>query len=475
MIKPTKEAYIISVLVLITVLFLVFAKPFAVTGTTWGVYPIWGRLQCERVDDVKRTSNLITIPKEGGYINCGDKELTAECDIYLSAKKPVWWAGEVRTYYKKCNDLNGINCDPQYTKVWTQEGMDNLIVTITNGQSVKLYTERFLWVNTEADYYKKYYRWGLSTYIEGALYQTPGTCRITDTPSLLSRIPIQHADAEYLKFSGGLGQSYINFITKWVFGPPVNVYNHFIYGEVYCEGGNIYKIRTLKTADQTVYKIRDRSYTDTTGNIYITPSEFIKKEPCCPGMSTGLMTCGNDFQWHMKPGTCTSSIDCANGGQWYSSKSKTACRSTCVNNYCKEECKTVECSMDADCIPPKHCDPRDWTCKMDTPNPFCGDTICNSDESQLTCCKDCGCPEGQGCVNNKCEVGVIKGCGDCFSWLWNILKGKTYCTPKPADKLLWILPIPLTAQDSVCPIFLTVLGSIIALTTTYIIIMIKRK
>jgi len=475
MIKPTKEAYIIAIIIL-GAIFLVFAKPFAISEETkWGVYPVWGRLQCERVDDIKRVSNLITIPKEGGYINCGVDELTAKCDIYLSAVTPKWWSGSVRTYYKKCSDLNGVNCDPQYTQIVTQEGMDKLITTIDKGQSVKLYTERVLWFNTEADYYKKYYRWGLSTYIEGALYQTPGTCRITDKPALLSRIPIQHADTEYLKFSGGLGQSYVNFVTKWVFGPPVNVFKHPYYGEVYCEDGNIYKIRTLKTADQKVYKIRDKEYTDYTGNIYITPAEFIKREECCPGMSTPVLTCGDDFKWHKKPGSCTSSIECANGGMWYSKASKTACRSVCVNNLCKEECKTVECSSDADCIPPKHCDPRDWKCRYDVPNPYCGDNICNSDESQLTCCKDCGCPKGQECIDNKCEIKPVGDCESCFEWLREKLTKEKYCNPTKQRKLLWIIPIGGTNQDTLCPIFLTVLGSIIALTTTYIIVMVRRR
>ncbi len=35
---------------------------------------------------------------------------------------------------------------------------------------------------------------------------------------------------------------------------------------------------------------------------------------------------------------------------------------------------------------------------------YCGDKICQFNENQNNCCKDCGCPTGQVCVNNECQV-----------------------------------------------------------------------
>jgi len=36
----------------------------------------------------------------------------------------------------------------------------------------------------------------------------------------------------------------------------------------------------------------------------------------------------------------------------------------------------------------------------------CGDGLCNSDESQASCCYDCGCPVGKFCVENKCTSSL---------------------------------------------------------------------
>jgi len=103
--------------------------------------------------------------------------------------------------------------------------------------------------------------------------------------------------------------------------------------------------------------------------------------------------------------------------------------------------------------------------------PYCAD-ICAAE--RYPCGKDMPCCEGLECEEGKC-IKKLEGCGDCFSWLWNIFKGKTYCTPKPADKLLWLINLPMTSQNSTCPIFLAVLGSIIALTITYAVVLIKRR
>jgi hypothetical protein len=36
---------------------------------------------------------------------------------------------------------------------------------------------------------------------------------------------------------------------------------------------------------------------------------------------------------------------------------------------------------------------------------YCGDQICQFTENQNNCCEDCGCPSGQVCVDNECQVG----------------------------------------------------------------------
>jgi len=39
-------------------------------------------------------------------------------------------------------------------------------------------------------------------------------------------------------------------------------------------------------------------------------------------------------------------------------------------------------------------------------NQYCGDKICQPNENQNNCCKDCGCPSGQYCSNNECRIIV---------------------------------------------------------------------
>ncbi len=72
----------------------------------------------------------------------------------------------------------------------------------------------------------------------------------------------------------------------------------------------------------------------------------------------------------------------------------------CGDNYCDRTFENV-----ATC-------PQD--CKA-----VCGNDICENTENQSACCKDCGCPSGQSCANNKCS----KKSGDInLSGFWNITK-----------------------------------------------------
>jgi len=46
----------------------------------------------------------------------------------------------------------------------------------------------------------------------------------------------------------------------------------------------------------------------------------------------------------------------------------------------------------------------------------CGDGICSASENSTTCCKDCGCPAGFECKNNKCEKKGFS-VSSLFSWI----------------------------------------------------------
>ena len=91
-------------------------------------------------------------------------------------------------------------------------------------------------------------------------------------------------------------------------------------------------------------------------------------------------------------------------------------------------------------------------------------------KDEVECVTDKDCKEEEDCVEGIC---IQKTCKNCFSWLGNILDIKE-CQPKPADKVMWIIPIPFTAQSDVCPIYLIVVFGIIALFVTLIIVLIRR-
>ena len=37
---------------------------------------------------------------------------------------------------------------------------------------------------------------------------------------------------------------------------------------------------------------------------------------------------------------------------------------------------------------------------------YCGDQICQTNENHDNCCMDCGCPNNEVCVNNKCQISM---------------------------------------------------------------------
>lgn len=61
------------------------------------------------------------------------------------------------------------------------------------------------------------------------------------------------------------------------------------------------------------------------------------------------------------------------------------------------------------------------------------------------------------CVTLSEQTLTKPVCASCFGWMWNKVTGNKYCTPQPAKKILGIIPVPATSQNSVCPWFLLIL------------------
>ena len=61
------------------------------------------------------------------------------------------------------------------------------------------------------------------------------------------------------------------------------------------------------------------------------------------------------------------------------------------------------------------------------------------------------------CVTLSEQTLTKPVCSSCFGWLYNKVTGNKYCTPQPAKKVLGFIPVPLTSQAKICPIFLLIL------------------
>lgn len=72
-----------------------------------------------------------------------------------------------------------------------------------------------------------------------------------------------------------------------------------------------------------------------------------------------------------------------------------ACPNACVAST--GQC--VDCLVSSDCAPGQQCLPGNVCASV------CGDGVCAGDEFSATCCLDCPCPGGKGCVAGQCTNG----------------------------------------------------------------------
>ena len=61
------------------------------------------------------------------------------------------------------------------------------------------------------------------------------------------------------------------------------------------------------------------------------------------------------------------------------------------------------------------------------------------------------------CVTLSEQTLVKPVCSSCFGWLRNKISGNKSCVSQPAKRVLGFIPIPLTSQNSICPIFILIL------------------
>ena len=385
----------------------------AVTSDTF-VKPLFGRLECASEDFY--TNERTHIGKSGTSVYCGNDELTQSCDFYVDTSEPVWWSGSVDVFFKKCN-LDGTQCDSQFTKYNAQEGVTNLfLTTVPNGKKIFVMCKSpLLNIDRECDITKKYKAFKLFRFVGGAKYEQKAIdCRIPSSEQ--SKILQEDWSTSTLTMEGSEGQKWINYVYDWAYGPANNVFNHPQYGEVYCIAPNIYDIVELRTTSGTTVKLNpEYSGNKEDGSKVLGLGQILRKVECCPNEAN----CGTDFKFKPTPQPldCTSSLECYNAGGPVPVDQTSYVTYSCISGTCiKSNPITVTCTNNNAC-------PNGQICSLSATNygvcvtqttDYCGDSKCLGDENAENCPVDCYEGSANACIA-KCEdieTGVLHPFGE---------------------------------------------------------------
>jgi len=568
MIKPTKEAYIISALILIAVVFLVFAKPFAIGSTYFTILSasqtetiynnklgqVWyitlaGMPGADRIvgiidkDAIEQKANVA--PETDFAV---DMEINAELKHKISdtgQKIYKYEGGESDAYYcffvpSNCKESYGANwCKPK--RETTFGCKDHYIRKEQNGRSGTLGSEQPQ-VRSITDFEitagNEVGKATLDTYggrtfapiiVGGKTYgeiSWVGDFVSTIPNSLYPYyIPVNLPNKGWYFVSRFNFENYINWFNLQSSSQIKNCLES--HSSILCaaEANNHYLTAVKQVSVSNLISIQGESPFGETG-IFATTSttqsyripifriiadiDWVGIERVCaepqiitaeekkasesgtPGRVNAIIK-----NIASNPGSLSTRLECPSGvdvltptqdvmftsGEqksidfFFDSDTTADITKTCtliVSNKCYEDYKEVKKYVTVHCKPGVGCEAGTVTCRDLTTDGIKDVSQCKFDGSiwELKTKCDIGCElttEGAKCSESSNE------CESCFGWLWNKFKGGQYCTPKPSSKLFWIFDMPMTSQNSTCPIFLTVLGSIVALTTTFIIVMIKRK
>lgn len=414
-----KTDWFMAALVIGTFLFIIYSAGLASTAGIGDLeYPIWGRIECAQTNE-KQTS-YVNGQGSGQSIWCGpgfSNEFTDKCQVAVKIDSTSAEGGTIidpivglYVKYKECN-ADGTGCESKYTmKRFTvnEGGTWQSIGELSKDK--KLFVEAGIEVGglgvtreTPLPFTAKkdYYVWGLRIYEEGAIKeQREGTCRLGNRE--MAGVEQDTELQNPLLMSGGQGIQWINYVTKWVYGPPYNVFEHPSHGLVYCAATDIYSLKELTMKNGDTHTITP---THAIGS-------WLGKVNCCPNMPG----CNNDFEFDGQTDSqCTSDIQCPNGGTWIAAGSNVVKRSYCDEETmtCQWETKSnVGCATTADCQglnAGKVCDRRTWTCvPQDTPS-RCGDNICAANENKDTCPSDCPNTGGGGTSDLEMWLMVVAG------------------------------------------------------------------
>lgn len=424
-------------------------KPFAIESTTLFVKPLWARLECAPTDTPEGIQNFNEFQKTTDFlgreyyrITCGIDENTDKCDVYSSGGK--LGVG----LFNWCED-NNINykCDSSESER-TADSISNVqfLFSMNKGNKLMLWCETHLGININCKSLRKEYRpWKLFRYVGGSKFEAKAnTCKLNDVSGISSLIPIQqNTPVNELTMTGGDGLKWVNFVHDWAYGPGTNIFK-YQGKDVYCTGNAIYNIQNMQMKDGKLVQINPEYNPPNNLPFQIqTIGSKIKNVQCC----SNEPNCDDNFNIIPdKPKqNCFSDAQCQNAGNPIPTDSKTVIEQKCQSGVCVwQQSRQVQCTQDLACQYPNVCNKLTYTCEKPNPGGYCGDNTCNRDETKISCPSDCG-------------SNVKPFCKSCFGWLWNKMTGNKYCTPQPSKKVLGFIPIPLTSQNSICPLFLLIM------------------
>lgn len=385
-----------------------------IVSSTNFAHPIWGRIQCQPTDAWEGNRAVAISEAESGSANgkmitCGSPENTDECRVYMPIIPSASWYATKNMHvdYKKCSGFSSSTCSGAWvSKDMPSKGSEWFITSDTilregEGLEVRCWQRTYIGLR---DYIAcnlnvNYRPWKLTTYEEGAKYisNSKNCCFgssdtvTTDLGNILAKkaIPSGETISSCLPKSGS---TWVNYITKFAYGPAVNVYTHLTYGQVYCTNKNIYKIASVTMKDESMVKIDPATSKQGAPSYFNTIGASVGTVECCPQEPN----CGMDFKYKPVPPPdkpCVSDAQCYNGGNP---------TPTSLTQYKVEKCQsgkctwtgpfTVECTSNAACSGGKICDlsiSNYGKCVQGGGIQICGDGICNGNEDKNNCPNDC--------------------------------------------------------------------------------------
>jgi len=346
--------------------------------------PLWARLECSAdLNGIVTISKLLTeqtlFPCNANTESCSFTITDINNNFFHVAPHGIVWI---------C-DTTGNNCGSRQDFVGTQSLPD-----IKNGQA---------------------YKFGGINVLESGGFSN-GKITQTYTPYKLFRFyggakdmvnsfdcSIQSEDLENIRSvdykvpvllrQGGVGQSWINYVDDWAYGPATNIYT-YNGQQAYCNGAKLYSIVKLQMKNGNLVPL-DPTYKSSlpSGDSISGMGSLITNVECCPQEPN----CGSDFKY--KPAgtggvtTCFSDTQCYNAGGNVPTDITHYIKYQCISGSCQASSPiTVDCTSNAGCVSPEICDLSTMNygkCITQKSGEYCGDGICQSTENKDICSADC--------------------------------------------------------------------------------------